>query len=163
MHRRSQAITRPSRTTKGTSRGLVLAVALCGALAGASIVETIASIASHTNIPLSPDHLIAEPLALAGAICGGLLAAVLVSKDQHKSLNPNRSDPLPIEPIEVTPSEPMMWLPTPQMVSGAQSAPPARVRPISLLHANRITRSTQLHGRSSRTIRAALARPRNQS
>ena len=84
-HHPHTATSKPVRPNAGASRWLIVAVALCGALAGGSIVEAIAAMASRAPTPVSPDHLIAEPLAIAGALCGGLLAAILASKDQRRT------------------------------------------------------------------------------
>jgi hypothetical protein len=129
MHRDSQsALDAPpmDHSTTSSSRWLVVAVALCGALAGGGIVETIAALASGTSISISPDHLVAEPLLLAGALSGGLLAAVLASRD-HGNDQMNADS---LAPADIVPSEPMLWQPTPPMLptnstSTANSGPPA--------------------------------------
>jgi len=130
MHRDSQSAQDPpsmDHSTTNSSRWLVVAVALCGALAGGSIVETIATLASGSSISISPDHLVAEPLLLAGALSGGLLAAVLASRDHSNDQLVANS----LAPADIVPSEPMLWQPTPPMLpthstSTATSVPPAR-------------------------------------
>ncbi|MGE5333091.1 MAG: hypothetical protein ACM3N4_00190, partial [Nitrososphaerota archaeon] len=131
MYRHSQTPTMPSepaRSTSRTSRWLLVAVALCGALAGGSIVEAIAALASRADTPISPDHLIAEPLALAGAVCGALLAAVLANKDQYKPDSDSQAGGGLVAPIDVSPHEPMMWQPTPYTLLGAQAPAPSKAR-----------------------------------
>ncbi len=118
-------------STSSVSRWLVSAVALCGALAGASIVETIAAVTAGASISFSPSHLFAEPLALAGALSGGLLAAILASRDRSSA---HRADPMiedSLAAAEFIPSEPMMWQPAPPMFSNTRtiistSMPPTR-------------------------------------
>lgn len=100
-------------SSANASRWLVVTVAFCGALAGGSIVEVIAAFASDSSISISPGHLIAKPLVLAGALSGGLLAAILASRDHS---NEHRPDPMiaqPLAPAEVIPLEPMVWQPAP--------------------------------------------------
>jgi len=118
MHRDSRNI-QPSppmdHSTSSASRWLVITVALCGALAGASIVETIAALTSGASISFSPDRIIAEPLAIAGALSGGLLAAILASRDRHSL---QRGAPVIEDALvstDLIPSEPMMWQPAPPM------------------------------------------------
>lgn len=103
-------------SASSSSRWLVVAVAVCGAFAGGSIVEAVAAVASGTSIAFSPDHLVAGPLALAGAICGGLLAAILASADNssHDQAHQMNADSLAVS--DLTPSEPLMWQPAPPMV-----------------------------------------------
>lgn len=130
-HHHSQTPTmlpEPARPASRTSRWLLVAVALCGALAGGSVVEAIAAMASRANTPISPDHLIAEPLALAGAVCGALLAAVLAHKDQYKPDSDTLAGNGLVTPIEVTPHEPMMWQPTPYTLLEAASTASAKAR-----------------------------------
>ena len=118
MHRDSRNI-QPSppmdHFTSSASRWLVITVALFGALAGASVVETIAALTSGANISFSPGHIIAEPLAIAGALSGGLLAAILASRDRHSL---QRGAPVIEDALvstDLIPSEPMMWQPAPPM------------------------------------------------
>src|SRR6185312_1584093 len=102
-------------STSSASRWLVITVALFGALAGASVVETIAALTSGANISFAPAHIIAEPLAIAGALSGGLLAAILASRDRSGA---QRADPMIEDSLvaaEFIPSEPMMWQPAPPM------------------------------------------------
>ncbi len=118
-------------SSANSSRWLVVAVAFCGALAGGSIVEAIAAFASRASMLVSPDHLIAEPLVLAGALSGGLLAAILASRDYG---NGQRADPMIAQSLAATeaiPSEPMVWQPAPLLFPIAEtltsnSVPPAR-------------------------------------
>ena len=132
MHRDSQSAQEPPSTGHSSvrsSRWLVVAVALCGALAGGSIVETIAALASGSSISISPGHFLAEPLVLAGVLSGGLLAAVLASRD--RSTDQTIADSL--APADIVPSEPMLWQPTPLLLPtdttlAASSAPSARSR-----------------------------------
>lgn len=152
-HRHSQTPTmlpEPARSTSRPSRWLLVAVALCGALAGGSIVEAIAAMASRANTPISPDHLIAEPLALAGAICGALLAAVLAHKEQYQPDSDLQAGNGLVTPIEVTPNEPMMWQPTPYTLFGATSTASAKARSSRAsrraLHIHRVLRQ-QRHSR----------------
>ena len=123
MHRNSQSAQEPPPTnhsTMSSSRWLVLAVALCGALAGGSIVEAIAALASGSRISITPDHLIAEPLLLAGAFSGGLLAAILASRDHGiDQSNDQCNDQMiahALAPADIVPSEPMQWQPAPHML-----------------------------------------------
>lgn len=130
MHHDSQsALDAPpmDHSTTSSSRWLVVAVALCGALAGGSIVETIAALASGSSISISPDHLVAAPLLVAGALSGGLLAAVLASRDH----NNDRLVAHPLAPADMVPSEPMLWQPAPPVLPTnttltATSVPSAR-------------------------------------
>ena len=134
MHRDFQPAQEPPmihHSMTRSSRWLVVAVALCGTLVGGSIVESIAALASGSSISISPDHLIAEPLVLAGALAGGLLAAILASRDHS-------NDPSNVQMIvdslaraDIVPSEPMLWQPTPTILPTnktltATSVPPAR-------------------------------------
>ena len=129
MHHQSDSTASPtpstlqaSYTPKGGSRWLMVAVALCGALAGASIVETLAALTSSSGVPISPDHLIAVPLALAGAVCGGFLAAVIAGKDpkmEHDQANA-ASDAL--VPADTIPGEPVFWQPNPSLIASVPSS-----------------------------------------
>lgn len=104
-----------TQSTFSSSRWLIVAVAFCGALAGGSIVEVVATVASGTSISFSPDHLIAGPLALVGAICGGLLAAIVASTDNSSR---DQNDPMTADSFartDIIPAEPLMWQPTPAM------------------------------------------------
>lgn len=160
MRRDSRNIQPPSpkdHSTSSASRWLVIAVTVCGALAGASIVETIAAVTSGASISFSPGHLFAEPLALAGALSGGLLAAILASRDRSSA---QCADPMiedSLAAAEFIPLEPMMWQPTPPMfpntrTTTATSMPSARSnRRIVRIH-RRIRARTSLtshihHGR----------------
>jgi hypothetical protein len=117
--------------TSRASRWLVVVVGLCGALAGGSIVETIAALASGSNVSISPDHLIAEPLLLAGALSGGLLAAILASRDHGNGQSADQMIANSLAPADIVPSEPMLWQPAPPMLPTnttltATSVPSAR-------------------------------------
>jgi hypothetical protein len=134
MHRDSQRAQEhpPERhSTSSVSRKLVVAVGLCGALAGGSIVEAIAALASGSTISVSPGHLLAEPLALAGALCGGLLAAILASRDQGDDQRADQMIAHSLASADIVPSEPMLWQPAPPMLPTnttltATNMPPAR-------------------------------------
>lgn len=141
---------RRDHTSGVASRLLVVAVSLCGALAGGSIVEAIAIFASRGSSSIALDHLIAEPLALAGAICGGLLAAILASKDQwaEESSDPAATDKF--AHVDVTPPEPMIWQPAPHMLPTTY--------PLAPLTPSTATPPTQPTRRALRTRRAT--RPR---
>lgn len=95
---------------RAASWGLIVAMSLFGVLTGGSIVEAIAAIASRSATPISPTHLVAGPLALAGAICGGLLAAVFVTRVEGEPAEP-------FTPPDSCPSEPMMWQPAPYIAT----------------------------------------------
>lgn len=133
------------------SRWLVIAVALCGALAGGSIVEAIAALASGASISFSPGHLIAEPLALAGALSGGLLAAMLASRDRSAAhcAEPMCDDSLAA--ADVMPSEPVVWQPAPYLLPvttrfSPTSIPPARSkRRIGRIHHGICPRASHIH------------------
>ena len=118
----SSSTTSAVRSATSSAHWLVVAVSLCGALAGASIIEALAALASRSSAPISPDHLIAAPLALAGAICGGLLAAVLVSKE-HQSTS-NSPDTVSHAPLvaDSAPSEPLVWQPATLVIPGSRLA-----------------------------------------
>ncbi len=100
----------------GASRWLIAAVGLCGALAGGSIVETIAVLAAGSSISFSPDRLLAEPLVLAGALSGGLLAAILARRGHSTSQRADHMFVDTLTPVDIFPSEPMTWHPVPPMV-----------------------------------------------
>lgn len=133
------------------SRWLVIAVALCGALAGGSIVEAIAALASGASISFSPGHLIAEPLALAGALSGGLLAAMLASRDRSAAhyADPIRDDSLAA--ADVMPSEPVVWQPAPYLLPVTTRFSPTRIPParskrrIGRIHHGIRPRASHLH------------------
>lgn len=151
----------PPRSTTGSTRWLILAVALCGALAGGSIVEAIAAFASHASMPVSPDHLIAEPLAVAGALCGGLLAALLVSKEQRGDHSLPETGSAQDTALDVSPGEPMTWLPAPHVVT---CTPPSTTTHTPISRTPRLTPRMR-HIRAShvtryRTVRETLSRPR---
>lgn len=150
-----------TRTAPGTSRWLVVAISLCGALAGASIVEALAALTSHSSAPISPDHLIAAPLALAGAFCGGLLAAVLVSKDQR--VNDSQTDRAaePLLAADIVPGEAMFWQPTPTIVPRVRLSEPAAPISRPSLRARRIRRAIhhRNYGYGHSAIHSSLARP----
>ena len=137
--------------SSSASRWLVIAVALCGALAGGSIVEAIAALASGASISFSPGHLIAEPLALAGALSGGLLAATLASRDRSGAHygDPMRDDSLAA--ADVIPSEPAVWQPAPYLLPvttrlSPTSIPSARSkRRIGRIHYGIRPRASQIH------------------
>lgn len=123
------------------SRWLIVAVGLCGALAGGSIVETIAALASGASISVSPAHLIAEPLVLAGALSGALLAATLASRDHGNSQSADQMIANSLAPADMVPSEPMLWQPVPPMLPtnttlAAASTPSARSKH-RVLHTHR--------------------------
>ena len=134
MHHDSRSAQPPPPTNQSASslsRWLVVAVAFCGALAGGSIVEVIAALASSTSISFSPDHLIAGPLVLAGALSGGLLAALLASRDQSAGHRPGKIVANSFAPADIIPSEPVLWQPVPSMLpitrtSASTNIPPAR-------------------------------------
>ena len=137
--------------SSGASRWLVIAVALCGALAGGSIVEAIAALAAGASISFSPGHLIAEPLALAGALSGGLLAAMLASRDRSGAY---RVDPMlddSLTAANVIPSEPVVWQPAPYLLPvttrlSPTSIPPARSkRRIGRIHHGIRPRASHIH------------------
>jgi hypothetical protein len=164
MHRDQQTATRSASTDRratSASRWLVVAVALCGALAGGSIVEAIATLASRNSMPLSPDHLIAEPLALAGAICGGLLAGILASKDQGGDIRRGQATADPITTAEVAPSEPMLWQPAPHMLLVNEPFVPATETPTPSTRRKPRTRRAiqQHHVQRSRSMRTAFSHP----
>ena len=149
-------------TVRASSWGLIFVMSLCGALTGGSIVEAIAAFASHSGTPISPTHLIAEPLALAGAICGGLLAAVFVTRSGGEPVEP-------FTPVDGCPSEPMMWQPAP---NSATPHPNASVAMTAADNASRHThratrpphpqlaqsphRGMRREAHNYRTVRAAL-------
>lgn len=143
-----------------SSRWLTLVVALCGALAGGSIVEAIAALASHPSMPVSPDHLVAEPLAIAGALCGGLLAALMVTRDERNGENQAQAASSQNTVLDVSPSEPMPWQPTPHVVA---ITPPANAPQSSLsrtpLRASRKHRTHTQHITPYRTVRATMPQP----
>ena len=162
-HHPHTATSKQVRPNAGASRWLILAVALCGALAGGSIVEAIAAMASRAPTPVSPDHLIAEPLAIAGALCGGLLAAILASKDQRKANGSSHfatRSLASITPIEIVPCEPMMWQPTPQTLPVAN---PAALNTPQLTrtthHTQHIRQAIRHHRHRSHAVRISLSRP----
>jgi hypothetical protein len=162
-HHPHTATSKPARPNAGASRWLILVVALCGALAGGSIVEVIAAMASRAPTPISPNHLIAEPLAIAGALCGGLLAAILASKDQRKDNGGSHFETgslASITPIETIPCEPMMWQPTTQTLLVAKptaSNTPSLTRPTH--HAQHIRQAIRHHRHRSHAVRISLSPP----
>lgn len=160
MRRRTQFTSGSARSMPRASRLLMLVVSLCGALAGGSIVEAIAAMASHATFPVAPDHLIAEPLVIAGAICGGLLSAILASTEHRESGNLSAPRTPICAPVEVTPAEPMVWQPAPQVLSdalvgSAKSAVPGE----SAYRALRLRRTVRQHRHSHRAARADLFTP----
>lgn len=147
-------------STTRSSRWLVVAVALCGTLAGGSIVESIAALASGSSISISPDHLIAEPLVLAGALAGGLLAAILASRDHGNDPSNVQMIADSLTPADIVPSEPMLWEPTPPMLPTnttltATSVPPARSK-YRMRYTHRRIRS---HASHFSQTRPAVSRP----
>lgn len=163
MRRHPQTTTRPARPSNGASRWLTLAVALCGALAGGSAVEAIAAMAVRASIPVSPDHLIAAPLVIAGALCGGLLAAILSSHDRRIASSGSSIGVSPLASLasmEVVPTEPMMWQPAPQIRPAAH---PASSNALTLnrpsRRAQRIHRAIRQRRHSYHAARIALTRP----
>jgi hypothetical protein len=149
-------------TGRTSSRGLIFAMSLCGALTGGSIVEAIAAFASRSGTPISPTHLIAEPLAFAGAVCGGLLAAVFVTRGVGDSTEP-------FAPAETCPTEPALWQPAPYIampqrhtslaMSAADNAPehPRRAtRPYHPRRAQTPHRAMRREAYNYRIVRAAL-------
>lgn len=150
-----------TRTASGTSRWLVVAISLCGALAGASVVEALAALTSHSSAPISPDHLIAAPLALAGALCGGLLAAVLVSKDQRVDDVQTDRATEPLFAANIVPGEPMFWQPAPAIVPRARLSEPSAPISRPSLRARRIRRAIRRrgYGHGHSAIQRGLARP----
>ena len=145
--------------TTARSRWLLVAVALCGAMAGASIVEALAALTSHSSAPISPDHLIAAPLVLAGAICGGLLAAVLVSKDQTAASGQNDAGRL-VMSADAMPGEPMLWQPAPSVSVAARARFEEFATPsgASAVHARRIRRAIRQHTYGHHHVHGAGAR-----
>lgn len=173
MHRDSRAaheLTNPvgsvgtTTSTTGTSRWLVVVVALCGALAGGSIVEAIAALAARTSTPVSPGHLIAEPLVIAGAVCGGLLAAALTSKEQRTYHGKAPATTERIIQAEIMPTEPIMWQPMPQVIPSPQSPARTQAAPIrtprrALRHHRLMSRrATQYHVIRSTVLRSSVER-----
>lgn len=155
----SMDATKPAGLATGKSRWLVVAVSLCGALAGASIVEALAALTSHSNAPISPDHLIAAPLAMAGAICGGLLAAVLVSKEQRANDGHTAAATEILIPADTTPGEPMFWQPTPSVISRVHLSETAVQMSSDALRMKRVRRAIRQHGYGHHHIHSNLARP----
>jgi hypothetical protein len=134
------AIQREPAPGNTSSRALLLAMSLCGALAGGSVVEGIAAIAARSSTPTSPTHLVAEPLAIAGAVCGGLLAAVIVSNDRLATDGHLVPEMAPLAATDTCPAEPMMWQPTPRIPQTLTESSTA----LTLAHTatSRIRRST---------------------
>src|SRR5690242_19411447 len=132
MHHDTRSAQPPPRIDRSgfrSFRWLVAAVAFCGALAGGSIVEAIAAMASGTSISFALDHLVAGPLVLAGAVSGGLLAAILASRDRNTG---HRADKVVVDALAFTdyvPSEPLMWQPAPPMFPIASALTSVRMSP----------------------------------
>lgn len=135
-------------TGRVASWGLTLAMSLFGVLTGGSIVEAIAAFASRSGTPISPTHLVAGPLALAGAICGGLLAAVFVTRGGGEPAEP-------FTPADSCPSEPMMWQPAPSIAPPLADASKAMsVADNASEHPRRTTRPN--HARRAQTPHRAM-------
>ncbi len=169
MHDDSHIANAPAQIVRSTPNSpywLVLCVSLCGALAGGSIVEAIALLASHSSMPVSWEHLVTEPLIVAGALCGGLLAAVLASGNHSKLHQTSENGADPIALLDAVPAEPTAWQPTPPMLRAIQPAMPISQRPTrsSPQHAFVIRRTGG--GRIGRSMtrahirRSGTARPR---
>ena len=148
-----------TRTASGTSRWLVVAISLCGALAGASIVESLAALTSHVSAPISPDHLIAAPLAVAGALCGGLLAAVLVSKDRRMDEAQTDAATERVLSADIIPGEAMFWQPTPTVTPRARISEPAAPITSPSVRARRVRRAIRQRGYRHGVMHSNLARP----
>ncbi len=158
-HMHSSGSTMPAaHSATAGSRWLVTAVSLCGALAGASIIEALAALASRSSAPISPDHLIAGPLALAGAICGGLLAAVLVSKEHHAaSDSPDALADLQLV-TDMAPADPMLWHPAALVVPAVRMSPTLSLRPSRAVpRARRVRRALRHHGTTRHPAHTALS------
>jgi len=138
---------------------LVVAISLCGALAGASIVEALAALTSHSSDPIAPDHLIAAPLALAGAICGALLAAVLVGKEHRVDSEHTSIAREPLLAADIVPGEPMLWQPTPVVASHTRPLEPAAPFLRSSSRARRVRRAVRRRGYGHTTVQSNLAHP----
>ena len=154
----SGSTTSAARSATAGSRWLVTAVSLCGALAGASIIEALAALASRSSTPISPDHLIAAPLALAGALCGGLLAAVLVSKEHHAaSDSPDALADLQLV-TDMAPADPMIWHPAALVIPAVRMSPTLSLRPSRAVpRARRVRRALRHHGVARHAAHAALS------
>lgn len=151
-----------TRTTSATSRWLVVAVSLCGALAGASIVEALAALTSHSGAPIAPDHLIAAPLVLAGAICGALLAAVLVGKEQRADNLRTSAATEPFLATDIVSGETIFWQPAPTVVSHLRPSEPAATmtRPsLQASRARRVRRAIRRRGYGHTTFQSKPAHP----
>ena len=150
------------------SRGLTVAVAICGALAGASIIEAVAAVASQS--PITLDHLVAAPLILLGALAGGLLAVALVRAEYHVASERSTADSNVMIIAESIPGLPTTWQPTPLMASAsevAQLAPtdgaqPHTVARDSLAQATRRPTYARHHmGRHAPAVARSHACPRH--
>lgn len=154
----SGSTTSAARSATAGSRWLVTAVSLCGALAGASIIEALAALASRSSTPISPDHLIAAPLAFAGALCGGLLAAVLVNKERHAaSDSPDALADLQLV-TDMAPADPMIWHPAALAIPAVRMSPTLSLRPSRAVpRARRVRRALRHHGVARHAAHAALS------
>ncbi len=165
MRHQSQSITTAAPTTRtasATSRWLVVAVSLCGALAGASVVEALAALTSHSGDPIAPDHLIAVPLVLAGAICGALLAAVLVGKEQRADNLRTSAATEPHLATDIVSGETIFWQPAPTVVSYLRTSEPAAAmtRPsLQTSKARRVRRAVRRRGYGHTTAQCKPAHP----
>jgi hypothetical protein len=157
-HMQSSGSTMPAaHSATAGSRWLVTAVSLCGALAGASIIEALAALASRSSAPISPDHVIAAPLALAGAICGGLLAAVLVSKEHHAASDSPEAPAHMQLVTDTAPADPMTWHPAALMIPAVRMSPTLSLRTSRAVpRARRVRRALRHHGMTRHSAHAAL-------
>lgn len=91
------------------SRWLVVVMAVCGALAGASIVEAFTVVIFRPNMPISPGSLVAPSLIALGALAGGMLSGLIAAKDRPSSIQAQVA-------VDSAPTSPMSWQPTPTML-----------------------------------------------
>jgi hypothetical protein len=124
----TRAATSATQQTSGSSLGLVLVVALLGAIAGGSLVEAIAAFASRPGAPISPGHLVAAPLALAGAICGAFLAGILARNERHHSPPRLATEADSATIVTDMAAESVLWEPVPPVIS-MPSRPLAQPQP----------------------------------
>lgn len=116
----------------GSSHGLTIAVVICGAFAGASLIEVVAALISHSDTPITPDHLVAALLVLLGAIAGGSLAGALVRAEYHVAGGHFTAAQAVVTIAETVPAMPTLWQPTPLVVAAPEAAQPGQVDGVQL-------------------------------
>lgn len=153
----------PDVRTRLQRSGGILACAFCGALGGGSLVETVA-VRAHRPLALpSPTDLLANPLVLAGALCGTLAALALVwiyrLYRRTPAAHDEAGDSIHIYAPALT--APAQWIPFVTVTTAEQGADSSSAEaPASHARMSRVARDARWSHRRGRGVAARSARGR---